>query len=82
MEALRVKKDDIIMINLSSEIQNNSIYLFEINNKKMIRQLRKESNNKVAIYTGIKGENPAITELSKIKIIGKCVKVEFNLDKK
>lgn len=82
MEALRVKKNDIIMINLASEIQNNSIYLFEMGNKRMIRQIRKESNNKVVIFTGAKGEDPVITELNKIKLIGKCVRVEFNLDKK
>lgn len=79
MEALRIKKEDVIMIYLTNEIQNNSIYLFEMNNKKMIRQLRKESNNKVTISTGAKGKEPVITELNKIKLIGKCVKVEFNL---
>lgn len=81
MEYFRIKKNDIIMVNITSEIQNNSIYLFEINSKKMIRQLRKESNNKVVISTGAKGEEPITTELSKIKVIGKCVKVEFSLDK-
>jgi len=81
MEALRIKKNDIIMIQLTNEIQNNSVYLFEIHNKKMVRQLRKEANNKVIISTGAKGENPVTTELSKVKIIGKCVKVEFELNK-
>lgn len=79
MEVFRIKKDDIITIHLTSEIQNNCIYLFEINNKKMIRQLRKESNNKVIISTGVKGEDPDTTELSRIKVIGKCIKVEFEL---
>ncbi len=82
MESLRIKKDDIITIYKTNEIHNNSIYLFEMNEKKMIRQLRKESNNKVSISTGTKGTDPIITELNKVKLIGKCVKVEFSLDNK
>lgn len=82
MEAFRINKNDTVMINLTSEIQNNSIYLLEINNKKMIRQLRKEANNKVVISTGIKMDSPVTSELNKINVIGKCVKIEFNLDKK
>lgn len=82
MESLRIKKEDVIMVYLTGEIQNNSIYLFEIENKKMIRQLRKESNNKVVISLGNKNNEPMVTELNKIKIIGKCVKVEVDLDKK
>lgn len=79
MEGFRINKNDIIMVQLTNEIQNNSIYLFEMANKKMIRQLRKESNNKVVISTGAKEKEPMTTDLSKIKIIGKCVKVEFAL---
>lgn len=82
MENLRIKKEDIVMVYLTNEIQNNSVYLFEIENKKMMRQLRKESNNKVVISLGNKNNEPMITDLNKIKIIGKCVKVEVDLDKK
>ncbi|ABR47760.1 helix-turn-helix domain protein [Alkaliphilus metalliredigens QYMF] len=79
MQALRIKKDDIVMISLTNEIQNNNIYLFEIDNRKMLRQLRKEANNKVTLSTGNKGEIPIQTDVKQIKIIGKCVKVEFVL---
>ena len=81
LEALRIKKNDTVMLCITNEIHNNSIYLFEMNQKKMLRQLRKEANNKVVLSTGLKGESPVITEMSKIKVIGKCVKVEFQLNK-
>lgn len=79
LEALRIKKKDTLMLCLTSEIHNNSVYLIELNQKKLLRQIRKEANNKVTLYTGVKGETPMVTELSKIKVIGKCVKVEFNI---
>ncbi len=82
MEEFRIKKNDVIMIQITNEIQNNSLYLCEMDNKRIVRQLRKESNNRVIISTGLKNSNPITTELNKIKLLGKCVKVEFDLDKK
>lgn len=79
MEALRIKKGDIVMICATNEIHNNSLYLFEMNHKRMIRQLRREPNNRVSLSTGAKGHQPVVTDLHKIKLIGKCVKVEFQL---
>jgi len=81
MEALRIRKNDVITVFMTSEIQNDNIYLFEMNSKKMIRKLRKDSNNKVTLSKGIKGETPVVTELKKIKVIGKCLKVEFSIGK-
>jgi transcriptional regulator with XRE-family HTH domain len=80
LEALRIQKNDIVMVCLTNEIQNNNIYLLEYNQKKIIRLLRKESNNRVIMSKGMKDEEREIEALNKIKIIGKCVKVEFKLD--
>ncbi|WP_026477384.1 XRE family transcriptional regulator [Alkaliphilus transvaalensis] len=79
LEALRIKKEDILMICRTNEIHNNSIYLLEVNQKRIIRQLRKEANNKVSLLTGAKGLEATVMDLNKIKLIGKCVKVEFEL---
>ncbi|KAB3532833.1 XRE family transcriptional regulator [Alkaliphilus serpentinus] len=77
MEALRIKRNDIITISLTKEIHNGSVYLIEVNKKRILRQLRREQNNRVVLSTGVKGENPVITDLNKVEVIGKCVKVEF-----
>lgn len=81
METLRIMMGDVITVSITKEIQNNNIYIFEMGNKKLIRKLRKESNNKVALLRGIKGEEPVVMDLKKIKLIGKCIKVEFGLEK-
>lgn len=80
MEAFRIKKNDVIMVQLTNEIQNGSIYLIEMNNKRMIRQLQKKPSKKVMIITEPNENNSDIRDLNKIKVIGKCVKVEFNLN--
>lgn len=80
MEAFRIKKNDVIMVQLTNEIQNGSIYLIEMNNKRMIRQLQKKPSRKVMIITEPNENNSDIRDLNKIKVIGKCVKVEFNLN--
>lgn len=77
--ALRIHQGDVVMVVEVKEIQNQCIYLFQWNNKRMIRQLRKEQNNRIALYTGVKGETPVLVEENQVKIIGKCVKVEFSL---
>ncbi len=78
LEALRIKKGDVVMVYLTNEIQNNSIYYFEMNQKKYIRQLRKEANNRVILASGIKDRAEEV-DLKNIKLIGKCVKVEHLL---
>lgn len=77
LEGLRIRKNDIVMVYQTNDIQNNGIYLLELNSKKVVRQLRKESS-KLFMSTGLK-EEPTTTDMSKVKIIGKCVKVEFIL---
>lgn len=79
LEGLRIKKNDVIMVCLTSEIHNNSIYIIELNKKRIIRQLRKEQNNRVIISDGGRGDSPITSDLSKIKIIGRCVKAEIVL---
>lgn len=75
----RIRKNDIVTVALTTEIQNGQVYVFEVNNKKYIRQIRKENNSKISLYKNIHDEEPEVTELSKVKILGKCVQVEFKL---
>lgn len=78
LETLRVKKGDVVMVCMTNEIQNNSVYYFEMDQKKYIRQLRKEANNRVILSTGKKDSTEEV-DLKKIKLIGKCVRVEHLL---
>lgn len=77
LEGLRIHKNDIVQVYLTNDIQNNGVYLLEIGNKKVIRQLQKESS-KLYLSTSSK-EEPTTTDISKVKLIGRCVKVEYEI---
>ncbi|MDR5659059.1 helix-turn-helix domain-containing protein [Serpentinicella sp. ANB-PHB4] len=78
MEQFRINKNDIVMVYKTKEIHNNRIYLIELDQKKMIRQLRKEANRKVALSRQVKNDH-TVRGIDEIKVIGECIKVEFEL---
>lgn len=78
MESLRVKRGDVVTVMMTSEVENNQLYVLEISGKRIIRQLRRE-NNKLRLSKGaIEFDDPLI-DLKTAHIIGKCIKVEFDL---
>jgi transcriptional regulator with XRE-family HTH domain len=78
MEALRIEMGDVVMVLVAHEVQNNSLYLLEVGGKRIIRRLRKE-NNKLRLSKGLEGESPHLIDLKTATIIGKCIKVEFEV---
>jgi len=77
MEAFRIKKDDVLTVSITKDIQNYCIYLFEIDGKKMIRQLSKEANKKVKLSKCANDNSAMTVDISKIKVLGKVIKNEF-----
>ncbi|WP_432403468.1 helix-turn-helix domain-containing protein [Wukongibacter sp. M2B1] len=77
MEAFRIRKDDVLTVSMTKDIQNHCIYLFEMNGKKMIRQLRKEVNRTVALSKCANDNSAIVVDINKIKILGKIIKNEF-----
>lgn len=77
-EGLRIRKNDIVWINTMNDINSNGIYLVELGGKKMIRRVNK-LGNKVELSKGRVGETPLSTEIKKVKILGKCVRAEFEI---
>ncbi len=78
LNELRIKKNDTIMIYMNTEIQNNKVYLVEMNNQKLVRQLKKESS-KITLIKGPLDQDPISVDISKLKVVGKCVRVEFEV---
>lgn len=79
MEAFRIKKDDVLTVSITKDIQNHRIYLLEMSGKKMIRQLAKEVNKKVKL-SKCANDNSAVTvDMNKIKVLGKIIKNEFSI---
>lgn len=76
--AFRIHKNDVLVIQMTHEIQNQGIYYLEYNRKKMIRKLVKSQNQVVCISTGNEKSEIEVP-LKDLKIIGKVIKVEFYL---
>ncbi len=77
-EALRIKKGDIVMVLKTKEIQNNNIYLIEIDKQRVIRKIRKE-NNQARLFKNQIDTSSELVAMAEIKVIGRCIKVEFSL---
>ncbi|MBN2899046.1 MAG: helix-turn-helix domain-containing protein [Clostridia bacterium] len=78
MESLRVKRGDVVTVMMTSEVENNQLYVLEISGKRIIRQLRRE-NNKLRLSKGAIEFDDQLIDLKTAHIIGKCIKVEFDL---
>lgn len=75
----RICQGDLAFANLTSEIENNKIYLIDVNGERVIRQLKKLDSNKVLI---ISNKNMVRTETAhpkEIKVIAKLNRVEIEL---
>lgn len=75
----RICEGDLALANLTSEIENNKIYLIDINGERVIRQLKKLDSNKVLI---ISNKNMVRTETAhpkNIKVIAKLNRIEIEL---
>ncbi|WP_346962086.1 S24 family peptidase [Clostridium sp.] len=75
----RICQGDLALANLTSEIENNKIYLIDINGERVVRQLKKLDSNKVLI---ISNKNMVRTETAhpkEIKVIAKLNRLEIEL---
>ncbi|MBF4692703.1 helix-turn-helix domain-containing protein [Fusibacter ferrireducens] len=78
VSGLRIKMNDLVFVLESHEIGKNGIYLLEYQNKRIIRQVMKVNNRELSLIQG--GATEAeIVEQKKVKVIGKCLRVSFDL---
>ena len=79
MTGFRIFQGDIAFINLTKEIQNNSICLLESNGKRIVRQIKVIDSTKVLL---VSNDGRALTSTvykKDINIIGKLNRIEFKL---
>lgn len=79
MEALRILKGDVLLIQQMKEVQGKGVYLIEMDQKAVLRAVHKDTSNKLVIGKGKPGEQNLVVETSKVKILGKCIRAEFSL---
>lgn len=79
LSELRIKKGDTILVHLNKEVIGRGIYLVEIDQKKCLRVVQKDTGNTLAISKNLKPDQKEIYQNAQVKVLGKCVRVEFNL---
>lgn len=78
MEVLRIQKNDIVTVMTTKEIQNDNIYLLEIDKIKLMRKVRKE-NNILKLSRTRQASEAVSVDLKRVTILGKCIKVEYSI---
>lgn len=76
---LRIRKGDTLFVALSKELSGRGVYLVEINQKKYLKVLQKETGNTTAVLNSYHSETKEVLQNDKFKILGKCLRVEFSL---
>ncbi|WP_027309247.1 LexA family transcriptional regulator [Caloramator sp. ALD01] len=79
MRGFRIAKGDRVMVYLTPELETNSIYVIELEGKRMIRQLKRLDANRVLLISQNNEIKTESKDIKSFKIIGKCIKVEFEL---
>ena len=75
----RICEGDLAFANLTTEIENNKIYLVEVNGERILRQLKKLDSNKILM---ISNKNMVRTETAHpkdIRVIAKLNRIEIEL---
>ena len=79
MSGFRINKGDIAFGYMHHEMENNSIFLIEHHNKRIVRQLKRLDGDKILlINNGVSLRTEAV-RLKDIKIIVKLLKLEITL---
>lgn len=78
MEAMRIESGDVVMVLKTKEIQNNALYLLEMNNQRLIRKVRRE-NDKIRLSRDQAERYSELVPLKSVNLIGRCIRVEVSL---
>lgn len=79
LEALRICKNDVLMVHQMKDVLGKGVYLIEMDQKVLLRVVHKDTSNKLILSKGVKEEQGVPVEISKLKILGKVIRVEFML---
>ncbi|MCX7905034.1 MAG: S24 family peptidase, partial [Caloramator sp.] len=79
MKGFRISKGDKVMVYLNHEMEENAIYLIEVEGKRMIRHIRRLDANNVLFLSQNNDLKTETRDIKSFKIIGRCIKNEFDL---
>lgn len=79
MIGFRIAKGDIAFAHIAYEVENNSTYLMEYGEKRVVRQVKKLDNSKVLLMSNRGSLRTETAEIKSIKVIAKLERLEINL---
>jgi len=75
----RIAKGDLAFANLTSEIENNAIFLLDYNGERVLRQIKKLDANKLLLISNRGSLRTETASPKEIKIIAKLNRLEIKL---
>lgn len=78
LSGFRIRKGDIIMVSLGEEC-SAGFYLIEYDDQRVIRQVKLIGSNKALLMCSDGEIRTETKDLKDIKVLGRCIKVEFTL---
>lgn len=79
LSGFRLEKGDVVLVELIKDPPQQGICLIEEKGVQLIRYIKREPGNKYTLSKGIKTEPLQTVEAKQINVIGRCVRVEFDL---
>jgi len=76
--ALRIRKDDILWVEAGTAVQKEGVYLVDWQNRKQIVHIKKD-DGRLLLSRGTSDRKSVSVDLKDVRMIGRCVKVEFAL---
>ncbi|MEW9123230.1 MAG: helix-turn-helix transcriptional regulator [Thermotaleaceae bacterium] len=81
MGGFHMGKGDRVLIFLNQQWTENSFFLLEAEGNKMIRKLKRAEGGKLQLISNQYEPKPLIKDAKEVKIIGKCLRIEIELEK-
>lgn len=79
LSGFRIRKDDIVMVVLNSEIPGSGFCIMEYDGIRAIRSVKKLDGNKVLILSHHDNVKTETKDIREIKVLGHCIRVEIDL---
>ncbi len=79
MLGFRIAKGDLAFCHAIKEVQNNSIYLLEINNERFVRQVKKLDSTKILLVSNKASVKAETVNIKEAHVLGKVDKIEIQL---
>lgn len=79
MVGFRIAKDDIAFVNITREIENNSIYLVEYKGQRTIRQIKRLNKNSLLLVYNDGILKTETVEAKDLKVLARLIRLEIKL---